>query len=255
MKDIKLSLQMFTVCDLFNENPENALKVVSQIGYKAVEFYSYRNVADAEHLRQWLDKYGLTCSGINVNWSYFQPDTMDQTISDCKILGTDRIAIGSAPVEYLGKRSKMPEIFEILKFAYNKAKENGFKIGYHTHFTDFVMVDGISVWDRIFMEMPKDFLMILDTGNASAGMGDSMHYLEEYPDRTPWIHIKPFHVKYGAATMFNEDSFNWEELLKAAIEKGGADTFVVEYSNFKRKTTVENARDCFNIINGILPKL
>jgi sugar phosphate isomerase/epimerase len=255
MKELKLSLQMFTICDLFNENPENALKVASEIGFKAVEFYSYRNVTDAEHLRQWLDKYGLTCSGINVNWSYFQPDTIDQTISDCKILGTDRIAIGSAPAEDLGKRSKMPEIFKVLKFAYEKAKEKDIKIGYHAHNTDFLMVDGLSVWDRIFMEMPQDFLMIPDTGNMASGMGNCMHYLEEYPGRTPWIHIKPFHHKLGTATMFGEDSFDWNALLKLAIEKGGADTAVIEYSYFARKTTVENARDCFNAVNEILQNL
>ncbi len=255
MKDITLSLQIYTLRDLFISDPKQALKEAADIGYKAVEFFTFGGMASGEDLKKWMDEYGLICSGVNVNWPDVLPENIEKTFELLRTLGTDRIAIGSAPVEYLGKRSKMPEIFEVLKFAYNKAKENGFKIGYHTHFTDFKMVDGISVWDRIFMEMPKDFLMILDTGNALAGMGDSMHYLEEYPDRTPWVHVKPFHVKYGAATMFNEDSFNWEELLRASVEKGGADTVVIEYSYFTRKTPVENARDCFNIISEMLKRI
>ncbi len=255
MKDITLSLQIYTMRDLFIKDPEEALKEASDIGYKAVEFFTFGGMASAENLKEWMDKYGLACSGVNVNWPDILPENIEKTFELLRTLGTDRIAIGSAPVEYLGKRSKMPEIFEVLKFAYNKAKEKGFKIGYHTHFTDFKMVDGLSVWDRIFIEMPEDFLMILDTGNALAGMGDSMHYLEEYPNRTPWVHVKPFHKDLGAATMFGEDSFDWNALLKASIEKGGADTVVIEYSYFDRKTPVENARDCFNIVSKMLENL
>lgn len=247
-----ISLQIYTFKEEFLKDPQNAIKLASELGYQAIELFYYDRIPEAEKIVKWLKEAGIACSGNNVNWADILPENILNTLNYCKTVGTNRIAVGSAPPQILGKRKAMKEIIRTLKEAYKIAKAAGFQIGYHTHYTDFVMVDGISVWDRIFLEMPEDFYMILDTGNAAAGGGDSLHYLQEYPQRSPWVHLKPYHEKYGAATMIGEDSFDWQELVKASLEKGGADTLVIEYSHQGIYTPQESAKLCYERINEVL---
>jgi sugar phosphate isomerase/epimerase len=256
MKNIKLCLQLFTLREEMSKNPENAIKQAAELGYDGVELYGYSHLKiTAEQYKEWLDKYGLYCCGINSGWDDILPENIGKLMDFCRTVGTTRIAVGSAPVEMLGKRSKMPYIIDTLNTAYETLTANGFQTGYHAHYTDFVMVDGVSVWDRIFQATPEDFYMILDTGNAEGGGGNSMHLIEKYPNRMPWAHLKPYHVKLGACTVMGEDSYDWYQLIKNAIEIGNTDTFVIEHSCANAYTAYENAKICYDYTKKILEEL
>lgn len=251
-KKITLSLQLFTLLNEFVNTPEEAVKTAAEIGYDAVELFAFDGMPSAKDMHLWLDRYGIELSGNNVGWDHISKDNINRTFDYMLEAGSKRIAIGSAPVEQLGKRKYLESIFDTLMFAYEKAKENGFEIGYHSHYTDQIMLDGVSMFDRIFSKMPEDFYMILDTGNTEAGGGNSVHYLNKYAGRTPWIHLKPYHQLFGSATMIGEDSYDWAELTRLAVEKGGADTFVIEYSYRKDRTNIENAKLCFERIKQFI---
>ena len=255
MKKPVIALQIYSLRDIFMKDAEKAIKEAAKMGYEGIEFFHYGEIAPAENLKKWLDEAGVFCVAHNVNWPDILPENIDKTLEYCKKLGTNRIIIGSAPTDQLDKRSKMQGLLDIILKAYEKAKAEGFEIGYHTHYTDFAVVDGINFWDRVLSNTPEDFQMILDTGNCEAGGGNSMHYLKKYPGRSMIVHLKPYHEKLAAATMMGEDSYDWDELVKLAVESGKADTLTVEYSYDNGKPSTENAKQCFDFIKAIVDKL
>lgn len=255
MKKPVISLQVYSIRDAFIKDAEKAIKDMAQIGYEGIEFFNYPDIPKAEDLKKWMDEAGIFCVAHNVNWDDILPQNIDKTLEFCKKLGTKRLIIGSAPVKELDKRSKMQGLLETIYKVYETAKAQGFEIGYHTHYTDFAKVDGITFWDRVLMNTPEDFQMILDTGNCEAGGGNSVHYLKKYPNRSMIVHLKPYHEKLAAATMMGEDSYDWDELVKLSVETGKADTLTLEYSYDNGKPSIENAKKCFDYIKAIVDRL
>ena len=245
IKKMPIALEMYSVRNEFKDDPQKTLDAVAAMGYDGVEFWGgeYNNLPAKECVDA-LKKAGLKCMGYQPNWDFVLKDTLSRTFEYSAAIGNHRIGIASAPVEMLGQRDTLEQVIEHLNWAYEEAQKAGFEIGYHTHKTDFVIVDGKTAWDRIFEGVPAGFKMVLDTGNALAGGAWSVPILEKFPGRSPWIHIKPFSLKDQGATMIDDDDFDWRRLLKACVELGGADTLTVEYSNSAKYDPMTAVKMC-----------
>ena len=62
---ISYGIQMYSLRDLSDEDLEQALRAVSEMGYKYVEFAGYFGNS-AEDVRSWLEKYGLGVCGAHI---------------------------------------------------------------------------------------------------------------------------------------------------------------------------------------------
>ncbi|MEG2316881.1 MAG: TIM barrel protein, partial [Clostridia bacterium] len=186
------------------------------------------------------------------DWAYVQPDTLEATMRYSEAIGNKRIGVASAPVKALSERRTLEEVIQHLNWVHEQATRANMEIGYHAHKTDFAVVDGKTVWDRIFENTPESFAMILDTGNALAGGVWSVPLLEKFPGRSPWVHLKPFSLKDLGATMIGDDDFDWPSLLKACVELGGADTLTVEYSNNDRYEPMTAVRMCIERLRAYM---
>ena len=232
IKKMPIALEMYSVRTQFAEAPQKTLDALSAMGYDGVEFYgSEKNNLPAAECVAALKNAGLTCMGYQPDWPWVGKDTLLRTFEYSAAIGNKRVGIASAPVDMLSQRDTLEEVIRHLNWAYEEAVKAGFEIGYHTHKTDFVVVDGKTAWDRIFEGTPQGFKMVLDTGNALAGGAWSLPILEKFPGRSPWVHIKPFSLRALGATMIDEDDFDWPRLLRACVELGKADTLTIEYSN------------------------
>jgi len=165
-----------------------------------------------------------------------RPEKLESTLRYNEELGNKNIAIGSLKKELVADKKTLYECidyFNELLVTLNKA---GFSMGYHNHKEDFFnVVEGKTVWDHVFENTPKEFNMVLDTGNALAAHAHSVDIIKKYPGRQPWVHIKPCsHTKgfngYGG-TMIGEDDFDWPELIKTCVELGGTQVLTIEYGN------------------------
>ena len=232
-RDLSIGLELFSVREDFEQNPEKTFKKISTIGYNGVEFFGNQfRLFSPERIRKALDDNRLECYGYLASWADMQLDTYKDILDYNKVIGNNKIAIGSAPVSMLSNRKDLKKVIEHLNIMYGIAKNEGYMFGYHNHSTDFTMIDGVTAWDRIFENTPQDFLMVLDTGNALDGGAFSIPILKKFPNRSPWIHIKPFDTGiYGYLTMIGEDSFDWPSLIETCVETGGAKILTIEFGH------------------------
>ena len=245
IQKLPIALEMYSVREEFAKVPEETLVCIREMGYDGVELSgSEENNLPAGECERALRNAGLKCMGYQPNWPFVGRDTLLRTFEYSAAIGNRRIGIASAPVDMLKQRDTLEEVIRHLNWANDEAVKAGFEIGYHTHKTDFVVVDGQTAWDRIFENTPDSLKMVLDTGNALAGSAWSIPILEKFPHRSPWVHIKPFSLRDQGATMIDEDDFDWNRLLKACVELGGADTLTVEYSNNRKYAPMDAVCMC-----------
>ena len=79
-----------------------------------------------------------------------------------------------------------------------KAKEKGLILLYHNHDFEFKKIDGEYILDRIYREVPKEYLQTqLDTCWIKVGGEDPADYIRKYAGRAPLVHLKDY---TGSAT-------------------------------------------------------
>lgn len=252
MKAPIIGVQSYSIRQAFLfEDPLGTLKKVREMGYDAIEVHDVMSRFEAAQLADWLKEAELKCCGMAVSW-HEQPD-FDKVMRYNEELGNKLMVISSAIPSELRRRDKLKAIIARLNELNDIARAEGFTMGYHAHYTDFFMVDGVSSWDRIMQGTDETFCMQIDTGNMLSAGAYAVHYLNKYPHRSPSVHLKPFDIRiHSGSTMIGEDSFDWPKLIDACIDVGGADTMVIEYSSYQRYGPLEAVRLCCEKLRALL---
>lgn len=254
--ELPIGVEIYTVREAFAADPAAALRRVKEIGYDGVEFWDPNYELDPSFLKEELAKCGLACYGILSNWNRFQPDRLEATLEWNRVLENRNIAIGSLTAEQTRDKASLYACIDFMNTLLEKVKPLGFTMGYHNHASDFREIEGKTIWDHVFENTPKDFQMVLDTGNAVAGGGKPIESLKKYPGRQEWMHIKPYsNVNFwetGYDAMIGEDDFDWEELIRTCVETGGCKVLTVEFGNRGRFQPFYGAHLCYENLKKIV---
>src|SRR5437016_9691328 len=115
---IPIGFQLYTVRGEFSRNVPETLKTLSQIGYKAVEFWGYGGTPNvyekysAVELRKFLDDTGLQCCGMHLDLKALAKDNVKRTIENNRTLGSEYLNVAAAKE----KMSSDEGIAELAKF-------------------------------------------------------------------------------------------------------------------------------------------
>lgn len=242
IRKLPVGIEMYTLREAFAADPEDTLAKIAAFGYDGVEFYGTEaNNLPASRGRELMEKYGLISMSYQPNWPCVQPDTIEGTMRFCEEMGIRRIGVAAAPAEMLKTREGVDSAIAVLNGVCDTLTKSGFECGYHAHNTDFFAVDGVTAWQRIFENTPECFQMVVDTGNMRKGGSWTIPWLEKFPNRAHWAHIKPFSEKDRAATLIGDDDFDWHRNLRELVRLGRCDTLVIEYSDNTRYQPMEAA--------------
>ena len=110
-----IALQAFTLRDTFVNDPLKAFQIAKEIGYEAMDIFMFPSIAPAEKLKEYSLETGIPICANNVNWGDILPENIEKTLRFNEEIGNKRIAIGSAPVELLGRRTALKDIIKEMK--------------------------------------------------------------------------------------------------------------------------------------------
>jgi sugar phosphate isomerase/epimerase len=226
-KKIPWGVQLYSLRDQCKTDFPGMLKVVSDTGFKGVEFAGYHG-RTAKELRKMLDDNGLVACGTHTPYETVVGDKLKDTIELNKTIGNKFLIVPSMNARTKQDWLDKAKLFNDLA---DKVKPEGMYVGYHAHAPDFKKIEGETPWDIFFGNTKTEVIMQLDVSNCSDGGGDPVAVLKKYPGRTRSIHMKAHGA--GPEAVIGEDKLNWPEIFAWCEGPGGTQWFVLEHETSK----------------------
>lgn len=183
--DMKYGIQLYSIRDITPSDMRGALKRISEIGYKYVEFAGFFGHS-ADEIKGMLDEFGLEVSGTHTGWQELLPENYGATVAYHKTIGNKNIIIPGAD---LSSREKLDAFIDFINETAPKLAKDGIALGFHNHSGEFIMTDYGQI---IHTELEKrtGIEFEIDTyWNFHAGQ-DPVATVERLKDRIKVIHIK-----------------------------------------------------------------
>ncbi len=210
---MEYGIQMYSVRDLTEKNMEEALRQVSELGYKFVEFAGFFGIP-AEEIKAMLDKYGLKVSGTHTGWKEIA-EHFEETVAYHKAIGNKNIII---PGGDFSDQKKLDALIDMINEFQPKLAAEGITLGYHNHHKEFLPnKDGSNIEDQLIYR--TDVMLEIDTYWAYVGMKNPIALLDRLGDRVKVIHIKDGDAE-GNGTPLGMGTAPVAEVYAKAIEMG-----------------------------------
>ncbi len=230
MQPYPFALQLYSVRDYCEKDPEDGLRQVKACGYDHVELAGMYGL-EAADFKALLDKTALTPVSMHVGFEQIVGNTA-QVIQDAKTLQVDYVVVPWLGEETCPDKEHWLMAAQSMDVAGATLRGEGLHLCYHNHAHEFVRYEGTSIFDLIYDVTNTDSLKSeLDTCWALIGGEDAAALLQRYAGRVPLVHIKDC-----KAPVENEPVV-WAELgrgimdlgaVLAAAKDAGATWFIVE---------------------------
>ena len=181
-----LGVQLYSLREKSKEDFPAVLKLVADIGYKAVEPAGFFGLAPKE-FKKMIDDLGLKMYTSHTPWANNMP--INEVIDMAGELGLDRVVCGFGPDDYkdLDSIKRTADKVNSMLPALQKA---GLMLFQHNHDFEFQMLDGRLKYD-IYAEMVPDVKFQLDAfWSSNFGANDPAEMIKRFSDRIVSIHIK-----------------------------------------------------------------
>ena len=243
---IPVGLELYSVREALQKDPQATLRAVAQMGYEGVEFYApYFEWTEREtkQIRKLLDELGIRCFSTHNDESYLNPQNIDRTRDMNLILGSKYVVLASA-----GQKTNLTEwrsVADMLNKTAEKLELAGLKAGYHNHQLEFTPIDGQRPIEILAKNTKPSIMLQLDVGTCLEAGSNPVAWIRGNPGRIRSIHCKdwsPDSTK-GYKVLFGEGAADWKNIFAAAESAGGVEYYLVEQEG-SRFSELETVRKC-----------
>lgn len=252
MNKLKLGLQIHSVREDFMAEPEKTLEKVAAMGYDGVEMVLQYCPFEPERYREALKAAGLTCYSMMLDWKYMVSEAdFQKTMAYTEAMDCDMIVMAAVPKPTLAELATDPGLARrLVDTALEKTqtlRDAGFETGYHDHDGDHLAkVDGKeSFMDYLLRNTPREYMYMIDTGNAMAGGADPIAQIRKFPGRSRIIHLKGFAAETRYLTPMWKAQIDTDALLKTLAQEGGAQVMSIEFGTATEGTALEQSAQSY----------
>ncbi|MCU6712402.1 sugar phosphate isomerase/epimerase [Paenibacillus sp. J5C_2022] len=196
MRKPVIGIQMYSLRDEAERDFLGTLKKVTDIGYEAAELAGCFNMP-AKRLRSEVQALGLIIPSMIVSINF---NTISKMASDlardleyADELGVKWIVSPWIPVSEVPSMDEVNYLTEVLSRCGEQVRSAGMKYAIHNHESEFKVVDGTTMLDRLLEQVPADLLGLeLDIGWAALAGQDAGQYMHRYKERIAGVHMRDF---------------------------------------------------------------
>lgn len=211
----RIGLELFSVRDAMQRDPERTLAAVAAAGYKDVELlWSFGNFGRTPaQVRATLDKEGLRAPSAHVS-----PEVLlvgwERSLAIAHQLGQDYIIVPSFSPDTSRSLDDWREWADRFNAAGAVARRAGIWLAFHNEADHMRPIDGKVPYD-VFVERtdPSVVRHQLDVGNMVMGGGDPLAYLARYRDRYWSFHLKDVLADRSSDTELGTGTVDFKRLL------------------------------------------
>jgi sugar phosphate isomerase/epimerase len=245
-KKIPAGIEMYSVREELQKDPEATVRAIAKMGYEGVEFYApYFEWSEGQtkKMRRLLDDLGIRCFSTHNDSSYVKAENINRARDLNLILGSHYVVVASAQAKP-GPDGWLA-VAELLNSAADQLEASGLKTGYHNHETEFTAVDGQRPMEILAKHTKPSVVLQLDVGTCLAAGSDPAAWIQANPGRIRSLHLKdwsPDPAK-GFKVLFGEGAADWKGIFAAAESSGGVEYYLLEQEG-SRYSELETAQLC-----------
>lgn len=184
---MQISVQLYSVRDLFAEDPDAALRRLAEMGFRHVEPYGL--LEHAETLRTLLPAHGLTAPSTHA--SLLGADDPARVLATAAGLGVRTVIDPYWDREQWDREEDIRATADRLNALAPLASEHGVRIGYHNHDAEArPHEDGRCGLEILAEHLDPRVVLELDTFWAAVGGTDPAHLLTSLGSRIQLAHLK-----------------------------------------------------------------
>jgi len=253
-KEKIIGLQLYTVRDKINQDLDNTLSRLAEIGYNSMEAAGY-NFSDSTFYgmtpKQFSGRLNELGMSLHSSHSVVEPADAEKVFADAAEAGCKYVIYPYLPEEfrknidgYKSTAEKFNKIGEI-------ANKTGIRFGYHNHAFEFEKMNGQMGMDVLIAETdPKLVTFEIDVYWVTRGGYDPVDYIKKFPGRFELYHLKDmvktedmFFAPVGSGRIDFESIF-------AVKETAGMKMFFVEQDRFRDLDPFESVELSFNYLKN-----
>jgi sugar phosphate isomerase/epimerase len=239
-----IGLQLYTVRDAMQQDPDGTLAKVAQIGYNSVEGASYTGIQhfygmDAKAFADVLKKHGLimpsshyrlgedTTNGEDTRGTLLHD--WDKAIDDAAAVGVKYMVCAYLSVPERGNIDHYKQLAGEFNTAGEACKKAGIQFCYHNHDFEFVEQDGQLPYAVLLTNTDKDLVkMEVDLYWITKAKHDPIELFEKHSGRFPLWHVKDMdNTPAQSFTDVGNGVIDFKKIFKFA-DKAGLKYFFVE---------------------------
>jgi inosose dehydratase len=223
---------------LANGSTEEALKDISEAGYKGFELFDgnlmqYKNKKD--EFKSLLNQYSLEFIGVYTGGNFIYPDILEEElmkIEDVSALaselGARHLVIGGGAVRGNGiLESDYADLAKALDKVAAIAEKYNLIPSYHPH-----LGTNVEAPDQLDKLMRLTTINLCpDTAHIEAGGGDPVEVVRKYADRIKYIHLKDY--QNGEFLPLGEGHQKFDEMIALLNENNYDDWITVELDSYE----------------------
>jgi len=247
-KSVPVGLELYSVRDALQKDPQGTVRAVAQMGYQVVEFYGPYfewTEAQAKDMRKLMDELGIHCYSTHNDEANFSADKIEHTKALNLILGSKYV------VQAWSDPKPDAEAWKALAGKLNAAADQlaaaGLRVGYHNHDAEWKAVGGKRPIEILAANTNPSVMLQLDVGTCMEAGADPVAWIKANPGRIRSIHCKDWSADPNVAykTLFGEGKADWKAIFQAAESVGGVEYYLIEQEG-SRYSELETAKRCLD---------
>jgi sugar phosphate isomerase/epimerase len=253
---IPVGLELYSVRNELQRDPQATVRAVAKMGYQCVEFYApYFEWTEEQtkQMRKLLDELGIRCYSTHNDSPFMNTEHIGRARDRNLILGSKYVVMSSAEPEPTGLDG-WKTVADWLNFAAEELEKSGLKAGYHNHQPEFTPVGGQRPMEILAKNTKPSVMLQLDVGTCLEVVSDPVAWIRANPGRIRSLHCKdwsPDPAK-GYSVLFGEGSADWKGIFAAAESVGGVEYYLVEQEG-SRFPELETAERCLKAFRALHP--
>jgi sugar phosphate isomerase/epimerase len=182
-----ISLQLYTLRDLLNQDFEGTIRKVADMGFVGVETANMFGGSPASAARL-FGELGLTVSGAHSPLPL--GDQKQEVIDTLGALHCERLIVAWQPPEKYKSLDGIKSICDTLNEGAAVARAHGLQVGYHNHWFEYQPVEDRIPVDVMLEHLDPDVFFEVDTYWVQTAGQDPAEVVRQLGARAPLLHIK-----------------------------------------------------------------
>lgn len=244
-KKVPVALELYSLRRTAPDDVPGTLKKVAEMGYEGVEFAGTYNLQAAE-LRKMIDDVGLKGVSAHVGLHAILGDNFYGTADFYRQLGATMLIVPGGLEPAIVNDAGNAMTANLFNELAEKAKKEGFQIGFHPHTGDFRKVEGTETpaWQLFLERTSEDVIGQIDIGWCNNSGNDPAEMIARFPGRAKIVHVKSNNNDVaGCCVADADDKVDWQKVFAACENEGGTQWYIVEQEQFK-VSELDSAREC-----------